>query len=54
MLKPLMTPIPHTRTPTRSELPLTHPDFRYTPASRTNVQATWRKFGWKAPLKAPK
>lgn len=23
------------------------PNFKYTPAASTNVQDTWRKFGWK-------
>lgn len=27
-------------------VPLTNPQFPYVPAARTDVQATWRKFGW--------
>lgn len=23
------------------------PNFKYTPAAATNIQATWRKFGWR-------
>ena len=54
MLKPLITPIPPTRTPTRPRVPVTSPEFDYTPARATNVAETWRKHGWKAPLrKAP-
>ena len=26
---------------------LTDPRFKYTPSLRTNVQDTWRRFGWK-------
>lgn len=26
---------------------LLDPSFKYTPASQTDVQATWRRFGWK-------
>lgn len=25
---------------------LLNPDFKYTPSDKTNVQETWRKFGW--------
>ena len=49
MLKPLMTPISPTRSPVRPSLPVTHPDFDYVPSRATNVQTTWRKFGWKPP-----
>jgi hypothetical protein len=48
---PKLCPIPPTRTPTRPRLPITNPDFDYTPARATNVAETWRKHGWKAPLK---
>jgi hypothetical protein len=27
-------------------VPLGHPDFVYYPAADTDVQRTWRKFGW--------
>jgi hypothetical protein len=54
MLKPVLAQISPTRTPVRPRLSVTNPAFEYTPAARTNVQATWRRFGWKAPLKAPK
>ena len=54
MIKPLITPIYPTRTPTRPRVPVTSPEFDYTPARATNVAETWRKHGWKAPLrKAP-
>ena len=26
---------------------LMNPNFEYTPAAATNVQNTWRKYGWK-------
>ena len=35
-----------TQTPT---VPLTNPAFPYIPAARTDVQRTWRKFGWTPP-----
>jgi hypothetical protein len=27
---------------------LTDPDFTWTPAVKTSVQETWKRFGWKA------
>jgi hypothetical protein len=53
MLKPLLTPIVPTKSPTRPLVPLTSPHFDYTPARATNVAETWRKHGWKAPLRKP-
>jgi len=50
-LTPTLEPIPPTRSPTRPLVPLTSPNFDYTPARATNVAETWRKHGWKAPLK---
>lgn len=51
---PKLCPIPPTRSPVRSRLPITSPEFDYTPARATNVAETWRKHGWKAPLKPHK
>lgn len=51
---PVLSPISPTRTPTRPRIPLTSPNFEYTPARATNVAETWRKHGWKAPLKPHK
>ena len=48
---PNIEKIPPTRTPTRPRVPVTSPEFDYTPARATNVAETWRKHGWKAPLK---
>ena len=28
------------------------PQFKYTPAAGTNVQATWKRFGWTPPSEA--
>jgi len=48
-----LDPIPPTRAPTRPSKTLMQ-GFEYTPARATNVAETWRKHGWKAPLrKAP-
>ena len=44
-----LTPISPTRAPVRPRLPITHPDFDYTPSRATNVAATWRRFGWIPP-----
>jgi len=49
MLKPKLTPICPTRSPTRPRVPLTSPDFEYVPSRATNVAATWRRFGWNPP-----
>ncbi len=27
--------------------PILDPKFKYTPAAATDIQETWRKFGWK-------
>lgn len=29
------------------------PDFEYVPAAATNVQETWRKFGWRPKSEMP-
>jgi hypothetical protein len=50
-LTPTLETISPTRSPTRPSIPITRPDFDYTPARATNVVETWRKHGWKAPLK---
>lgn len=51
---PTLEPISPTRAPTRPRIPVTSPEFDYTPARATNVAETWRKHGWKAPLKPHK
>jgi hypothetical protein len=48
---PHIEKIPPTRAPVRPRIPITSPNFDYTPARATNVAETWRKHGWKAPLK---
>jgi hypothetical protein len=40
-----MMPLPYRR-PTISVL---SPEFQYVPAARTDVQATWKRFGWVPP-----
>ena len=29
------------------------PNFKYTPAAATNIQDTWRKFGWRPVSEVP-
>ncbi len=29
------------------------PKFKYVPAAATDIQATWRKFGWRPPSEMP-
>ena len=29
------------------------PDFKYVPAAATDIQATWRKFGWRPQSEMP-
>ena len=48
-LTPTLEPISPTRAPVRPRIPLTSPDFDYTPSRATNVAATWRRFGWIPP-----
>ena len=45
-LIPTLTPIPATKTPVKPDKGLLQ-GFKYTPAAKTDVQATWRRFGWK-------
>ena len=45
-LSPTLTPIPVTRTPYKPVKGLLQ-GFKYTPSAKTDVQATWRRFGWK-------
>lgn len=33
-------------------IPLHDPRFQYIPASKTDVQRTWRKYGWVPPTEA--
>ncbi len=40
------------RMPAKSEIPLSDRRFCYTPSARTDVQATWARFGWTAPSTA--
>ena len=30
----------------KPQIPCTNPAFQYTPAVRTDVTATWRRYGW--------
>lgn len=45
-LIPTLTPIPATKTPVKPDKGLLQ-GFKYTPSAKTDVQATWRRFGWK-------
>ena len=36
---------------THPSVPVTSPAFKYVPWWRTDVQATWRRFGWVPPCK---
>ena len=45
-LVPTLTPIEATKTPYKPSRGLLQ-GFKYTPAAKTDVQATWRRFGWK-------
>ena len=49
MLKPLLTPLPVTKSPVLPSVRLTNPDFEYVPARATNVATTWKRFGWTPP-----
>ena len=44
-LIPTLTPIPSQNTLKRPSRGLLE-GFKYTPAAQTDVQATWRRFGW--------
>lgn len=35
--------------PHRPTVSLLSPDFKYVPSAHTNVQATWKRFGWVPP-----
>jgi hypothetical protein len=35
-------------------VPITDPRFQYVPAAATDVQQTWRRFGWAPPSKERK
>lgn len=50
MLKPLLTPIVPTKSPTRPTRLLAQ-GFDYVPASRTDITQTWRRFGWTPTVK---
>lgn len=45
-LVPTLTPIAPTKSPYKPSKGLLK-GFAYTPAAKTDVQATWRRFGWK-------
>lgn len=45
-LIPTLTPIAPTKSPYKPSKGLLK-GFAYTPAAKTDVQATWRRFGWK-------
>ena len=45
-LVPTLTPIEATKMPVKPSKGLLR-GFNYTPAAKTDVQATWRRFGWK-------
>jgi len=46
MLKPLLTPLPVTKSSVMPSKRVTNPDFEYVPARATNVTTTWKRFGW--------
>jgi hypothetical protein len=50
MLKPKLTPLAPTRSPTRPTRLLAQ-GFDYVPASRTDITQTWRRFGWTPTVK---
>ena len=45
MLKPLLIPIPPSRSPARPTQ-LLNQGFEYVPANKTDITQTWRRFGW--------
>lgn len=46
MLNPTLTPIPATKSPYKPLLGLLE-GCAYTPATKTDVTETWRRFGWR-------
>ena len=44
-MKPTLTPIPVTRTPYKPVKGLLQ-GFKYTPAAKTDITETWKRFGW--------
>tara|TARA_R110000772_G_scaffold21011_2_gene58128 strand:+ start:96 stop:290 length:195 start_codon:yes stop_codon:yes gene_type:complete len=41
-----MTQAQKLQPPTKPTDGILNPNFKYTPAANTDVQAVWRKFGW--------
>lgn len=43
----------NTQTPIQPSTPITDQRFVYRNASQTDVQETWRRYGWTPPSRAP-